>query len=215
MQNKYLIPGIVTTFLLLAVIWFVQQPAGSERATVRGPSTGSVPVQRVQALPLGENPFLPTHEQRAAFVPDAENLAPTFHAEMETLKQRLAEAPKDTAALLRMARLKQDGHSTEEAVVYYQRYLDLHPETRSVWLDLAQNLGALKRWEEALVATEEMLMHFPDDPGGLYNLGAIHANKNRMKEAREVWERAAGQDADARIRSMAEHALRRIGAGHP
>ena len=215
MQNKYLLPGIVLTFLLLAVIWFVQQPAESERTTTRSTSIGSLPAQRTQAQPLGENPFLPTHEQRAAFVPDGENLAPTFHAEMETLNQRLASAPNDTTALLRMARLKQDGHSTEEAVVYYQRYLELHPGTRSVWLDLAQNLGALQRWEAALAATEKMLIHFPDDPGGLYNLGAIHANQGRMKEAREVWERAAAQDEDTRIRSMAENALRRIGAGHP
>lgn len=213
-STPYLIPGLLALFVVAVGAWFVLR-AGPDEATAPAaapaPAAGAVP--RAPGLP--KNPFLTTHEPAPTFLPDGGNVAPSFHVEMEDLKRRLAEAPEDTAALLRMARLSQDGHQSEEAVGYYRRYLALHPEGRQAWLDLAQTLGQLQQWDAAREATEAMLRQFPNDPAALYNLGAVHANAGRLGEARATWQRVAAQTQDPAMKTMAETALQRLDSMHP
>jgi len=213
MRTPYLTPGLLGLFLLIALGWFFWKPSlreasvavtGRAPAQAEGTATGNPPIA------FGTSPFLTTHEQSTAFVPDGDNIAPSFHVEMEALKKRLAETPRDTTALIRLARLKQDGHQIEEAVTLYRRYLDLHPAGRQAWLDLTRCYGELERWPEALVATQSLLRQYPDDPSALYNLGAIYANTGRSGEARTTWERVAGQDGHPTMKTMAQEALRRL-----
>ena len=161
------------------------------------------------------SPFWTTHEPSAAFTPDGRNVAPSLHVEMEALRERVATAPEDTTALLRLARLKHDGHQTDEAIDYYRRYLALRPEARQAWLDLAQCYGEQARWADALEATRQMLDRFPDDPAALYNLGAIHANTGRPDEARAAWQRVTRQDRDPAMKTKAEAALQRLASMQP
>ena len=214
MRTPYLTPLLLAGFLLLAGAWFFLQPAAPEPAATT-PPPAAAPARTGSPTSFGRTPFLTTHEPAPAVAPDAANVAPSFHVEMEDLKRRLDAAPEDTAALLRLARLKQDGHQTDEAIAYYRRYLARAPDARQAWLDLAQSLGQLERWDEALEATEALLERFPNDPAGLYNLGAVHANAGRPAEARAVWERVAAQDGDATLRAMAASALQRLGPPHP
>lgn len=217
MQKHYLTLGILVIFLMIAAGWFVWTPSPKEPPVAGTPGVMPPPSSRGGRAPVSfsASPFLATHEQRATFIPDGENVAPSFHVEMEGLKERLDAAPQDTTTLIRMARLKQDGHQTEEAVDYYRRYLALHPEGRQAWLDLALGYGTLGRWPDALEAAQAMLDHFPDDPAGLYNLGAIYANTGRFAEARAAWERAAEQDRHPEMKARADDALQRLAALHP
>lgn len=123
----------------------------------------------------------------AAPPPSADNVDPTFHARLMTLKEQLATTPDDTTALLQAARLEQDAHQHEAAAEHYERFLALHPRNHQVWLDLANVFAGSDQWDEALRVSEEMLEHYPDDPSAMYNLGAIHANQGRPDEARRWW----------------------------
>ncbi|HMB92087.1 MAG TPA: tetratricopeptide repeat protein [Rhodothermales bacterium] len=223
LQSPYGTPVILALFLVGAVAVFFWQ--GSDEATpdtpvaaTTSPHTEASPSTTAQAArpaSRSNSPFLTTHEQSTAFTPDGENLAPSFHVEMEALRQRLDASPQDTTALIRMAQLLHDGHKTEEAITYYQRYLDLHPQGQQAWLDLARSYGELGQWEAALTATEDMLEQFPDNPAALYNLGAIYANTSRLADARTTWERVATQSKDSAMKTKAEVALKRLDTMHP
>lgn len=222
LQSPYGTPAILAIFLIGAIAVFLWQ--GSDEATpevsaaaTTAPHTGAMPsaTQAARPAPKGNSPFLTTHEQSTAFTPDGENLAPSFHVEMEALRRTLDESPEDTTALIRMARLLHDGHKTEEAIPYYRRYLDLHPEGQQAWLDLARSYGERGQWTEALAATQDMLAHFPDHPSALYNLGAIYANTSRLDEARATWQRAAAQSQDPAMKAKVEAALKRLDTMHP
>ena len=221
MKKHYLTPLVLVLFMVIALGWFIgsstsDEVVESQDAPVATPGSAVSPSGRsAGAHPLGSTGLLAAHEPQVAFTPDGKNVTPSFHVEMEALKESLEETPADTTALLRMARLKQDGHQTEEAIAYYERYLDLRPEGRQAWLDLARSYGQMARWAEALTATQALLRHFPEDPAGLYNLGAIHANMGNSVEARTAWERVVGQDRDVEMRAMAEGALKRLSSMHP
>lgn len=132
-----------------------------------------------------------------AVAPSAENVAPSFHARIMTLRTQLAAAPEDTTLLLEAARLQQDAHQHEEAAAYYERYLVLAPQARQVRLDLANVYAGMGQWDEARRVSEALLERAPDDPSAMYNLGAIAANQGQREEARQWWERVRGGSDDA------------------
>lgn len=219
MRTSYLVPTLLLFFLVTAAGWFVgtapQRPAATDSGEVARASRTAGSPRGMGMSRAGRSPFLVAHEQGTAFVPSGDNLAPGFHVEMEAIRQRLDAAPQDTSLLLRMAHLKHDGHQLEEAVAYYERYVDLRPDGRAPWLDLARCLGELGRWDEALTATETLLERFPGDPAGLYNQGAIFANLGRLDEARTVWQDVSKQDANPEMQALAADALDRLDAMHP
>ena len=133
-----------------------------------------------------------------------------FRHEIAILEDRLAKDPADAEALLRSAILLQDAHQPAEAAERYRRLLAIDPRNRQAWLDLANVTAETEEPDGALAATEGFLAEFPDDPEGLWNLGAIHANEGRLDEARSAWRRAATQTADPAIADRAAEALEQI-----
>jgi tetratricopeptide (TPR) repeat protein len=141
--------------------------------------------------------------------PSKSNVSAGFHAQLETLRLRLAAAPDDTALLMRTARLLDDAHQPGEAIIYYERYLAIDPGSKQVWLDVSNVYAALGRWENALEATESVLKINPDDLMAMYNLGAIYANMGRYEEARSWWEKVQGHP-DGSLADRAAASLERL-----
>ena len=142
--------------------------------------------------------------------PSATNVVSGYRDELAALEHAVAQAPGDTAALLRLARLYHDGHRPAEAVSYYQRYLVLVPDARAVWLDLSGAAAAAGDWESARSATDTLLARNPNDPMAAYNRGAIHANRGDAIEAQRWWEKAARQTQDAGVAARARASLERL-----
>ncbi|SRR5690606_4788509 len=163
-------------------------------------------VQAPPAQPPAPDPV----EAAAPVEPTAENVAPSFHSQLMTLRQRVAESPEDTTHLIRLARLQQDGHRLEEAAASYERLLELAPDHRQAHLDLALVYGELGRWDDARRVTEALLARDADDPAGLYNLGAIAANQGDYDQARTVWTRVQAQTRDAGLARRAASSLQQL-----
>ena len=182
---------VLIAFFLFAVIWF----------STRGPASEGSSSLSSLSVPTGIE---------ASFTPNASNVTRSATEQLDALRMRVAKAPEDTTHIFRLARLLHDGHQVEEAARYYKHYLALRPQNRQAWLDAAQCLAQTKRWEEAEETIASMLVHYPDDPTGLYNLGAIYANQSRVEEARRVWQPLARQVLDATIAEMAQTSLYRL-----
>ncbi len=144
--------------------------------------------------------------------PTAENVDPTIHARMMALRAEVEAAPADTAKLLALARMEHDAHQFEAAAATYERLIALAPAHRQAHLDLAQAWAAMGRWADARAAMERMLARFPDDPSGLYNLGAILANQGDYAAARPYWARVRTQTADPELAQQAAASLERLDA---
>ena len=178
-------------FFVFALAWFY----------VKGSSVQGAAGPHASALPISLN---------KDFLPDASNVTRSATEQLEALRSQVTAAPTDTMHMVRLARMLRNAHQADEACTYYVRYLALRPANRQAWLDLAQSLGELNRWQEAQEATETMLTHYPNDPTGLYNLGAIHANQAQIDEARQIWARVSSQTADLAVAEKAETSLNRL-----
>lgn len=190
-MRRAIVIASVGALVIVALIVAVQR--------ARRPSGSAPPAQVLEMLSEGA---LATSEPGP--------VSGEFRHEMAVLEDRLATDPADPEALLRSAVLLQDAHQPAEAAERYRRLLAVDPRNRQAWLDLANVAAAAGDTAGALAATEGLLAAFPDDPEGLWNLGAIQANRGRTEEARAAWSRAASQTADPAIAERAAEALEQI-----
>ncbi len=144
-----------------------------------------------------------------AVAPSSENVDPSFHARLMTLRTQLDAAPEDTILLLEAARLQQDAHQHEESAASYERYLALAPDNRQVWLDLANVYAGMGRWDEAQRVSNALLERVPNDPSAMYNLGAIAANQDNPTEARQWWARVR-DGSDTALATQATNSLAQL-----
>ena len=150
--------------------------------------------------------------QPDGFVPDASNVSAQTSQQLEALRLRVVNAPDDTAHVYRLARMLHDSHKLDEAARNYRHYLAMRPKNRQAWLDFARTLGQQKSWDEAERVAQDMLIHYPGDQSGRYNLGAVYANQSRFDEASEIWHEVASQQADTAMAAMARESLERLNA---
>lgn len=146
-----------------------------------------------------------------AVVPSRANVNPGYAREVAALQHRVAVDPRDTAALLRLARLHQDAHQPSVAVAYYRKYVALAPADRQAWLDLAAASAAAGDWAAALGATDALLARDSLDPAALFNRGAILASQGDTEAARNWWRRVAAQRRDPELAQRASASLRQLG----
>lgn len=140
-----------------------------------GGGGGTVPPDAEgDALPPGRRPTT---------VPEA------YQDQFNSLWATLQKRPHETGALLRMGQLMQDVGRPREAAHYYERYLQLLPDSDAVWLRLANSYGAALDWNRAADASRRMLERFPGDASAMYSLGAALANQGQYDDARGWWEK--------------------------
>lgn len=189
-QQKYYIVYLAFAFVFFSVTWFVTHPPT--------PADAQVNARETVTTASGE------------FTPDATNVMRGTTQQLDALRLRVINSPNDTTHVFRLARMLQDAHKLDEAARNYKHYLALRPKNRQAWLDYAQALGGMKSWSEAQDVIESMLSIYPDDPSGLYNLGAIYANQSLISEAKSVWTPLSKQNKDVEIAAMAASSLERL-----
>ena len=160
-----------------------------------GGGGGSPPAEaQGDALPAGRPPL---------------EVAAQYRLQMDELWGTLEKHPHDGGALLRMGQLMQDAGQPREAAYYYERYLQILPESQPVWLRLANTYGAASDWPRAAEASSRMLERFPTDASAMYSLGAALANQGQYDDARSWWEKVLQAD-DAVMTGRALRALERL-----
>ena len=184
---------LLGAFFLFAIMWF----------SVEGPSVQ----QKASNASLSSSISSKSFNQ---FSPNASNVTRSASNQLESLELQVEATPDDTMHTIQLARMLRSAHQVNKATIYYEQYLALRPANRQAWLDFAQSLGELNQWQEAKKATEAMLAHYPSDPTGLYNLGAIYANQARIDEARQIWNQVASKSKDSSTAEMAATSLKRL-----
>jgi tetratricopeptide (TPR) repeat protein len=185
---------LAAAFAAVSAVAFVrlsEPPSAAESQTPSGDTLGGVAAM-------------------SATEPGKGNVGEQFHNELAALKQQLAATPDDLTVLGRLAVMHRSAHQPEQAAVYYERYLVIDPANRQMRIDLAQCYAAIQRWDAALEASLSLLDVNPDDPVAMYNIGAIHANRGDLSEARKWWEKVRRQQIDEQLAAKARESLASI-----
>ena len=131
--------------------------------------------------------------------------------ERAALEEELRKKPGHPPILLRLAELERDAGRPAGAVSYLHQILDQDSKNEDARLELGRMLYDSGDIEGALKETKQLLADHPDQVDGLYNLGAIYANQNRLDLAREYWSKAVATAPTSDSGGRAKDSLAKLG----
>lgn len=131
--------------------------------------------------------------------------------ERAALEEELRKKPGHPPILLRLAELERDAGRPANAVPYLRQILDQDSKNEDARLELGRALYDAGDVEGALKETKQLLTDHPDQVDGLYNLGAIYANQNRLDLAREYWSKAVATAPASDSGGRARDSLAKLG----
>ncbi len=108
----------------------------------------------------------------------------------EPLLTKLKDYPKDTDLLMQLGTIYSATHQFPEAVGYYQRALQIDPQSVNARTRMANCLYYEGKIDEAIAELNQSLKYNPKHAGTLFNLGMIKwRGKGDGAGAAEAWQR--------------------------
>lgn len=163
--------------------------------------------------PEGELPDDDIHSQfksQGSNEPSKENVSQSYKEKLAELKSAVEKNPADTLAMKNYADFLAASHKMDEAIIYYQKILDVDPDR----IDINFNLSIIYYNKGELVKAEELnnkvLQIDPDNLMALYNIGAIAATKGDKERAKELWNKIIAKDPDSRTGKLAAESIKML-----
>jgi tetratricopeptide (TPR) repeat protein len=195
MKNRLLILLIIVAFILAAgsYVFIDQSPASTP--------------DNVSASEYFSGYESKSGSSSPSVAPSSKNVSSSYYQQTQQLESYLSEHPSDTTHILRLARLYQDGHQNEKAILWYKKLIELQPQNRQAYLDLINTYGSAQLWAYALETTDKLLAISPDDEEAIYNQAAILANQGKFSQAKTIWTNLLAESESTHIKDMTNKAL--------
>lgn len=137
----------------------------------------------------------------------------SFNRTIQPLLERLRSSPSDPDLLSSIGNAYYDQHDYDNAVGYYQRYLDLRPQDANVRTDMGTAMWYSGNPDGAISQFETALRFQPDYPNTLFNLGIVKwQGKQDRKGALESWQRLLMTHPEYSDRQKVEELIQKVQA---
>ncbi len=147
--------------------------------------SGSSMASNVTSQPSAESQLPEGHPPM-----DPQKQMESVRNQIEQLKQRASQNPKDFEARAQLGNLYYDVGKYDQATEWYRQALQIDPKNPDVRTDLGTAYHFLQQHDKAIEELQKVLAYSPDFPNALRNLGMIKlSGKKDTKGAIEVWER--------------------------
>jgi len=121
------------------------------------------------------------------------------------LLEAVNQNPKEYDSLVKLGDLYYDAQQYPEAIQFYGRALEVHPENPDVRTDMGTAYWYSGNADKAIAALEAALKYSPGHPQTLFNLGWIRwQGKADPKGAVEAWEKLLTANPDYPQRQQVE-----------
>jgi cytochrome c-type biogenesis protein CcmH/NrfG len=122
-----------------------------------------------------------------------------------TLLEAVNKNANDFDSLVKLGNLYYDGKQFPDAIRYYERALEIHPENPDVRTDMGTAYWYTGNAEKAISAMEVSLKYRPGHPQTLFNLGwVLWQGKQDPKGAIEAWQKLLKANPDYPQRQQVE-----------
>ena len=184
---------------------------------VRGPSSSVSPPAAVTGTSVGMGTTTGATAQQQ---PTPEQMAQMANKQVEPLLQQLKTHPNDPALLAKVGNVYFDGQQFDQAISYYQKALNINPQSVEVRSDMATCYWYKNDANSAIHEYEKSLEYNPKHAPTLFNLGIVRwQGKNDPKGAVEAWQRLIDTNPNyeekARVLELISRARQHASGGMP
>jgi tetratricopeptide (TPR) repeat protein len=141
-------------------------------------------------------------------VPTLDDMKRMADKQAEPLLSRLKASPKDAALLNKTALTYKAAHQFKEAIVYFQKALEVDPKNVPIRTDMASCMYYTGDTDGALAQLDKSLTYDPKHAGTLMNIGIIKwRGKNDVDGAVEAWEKLLKLNPQFPQKDVIEHMI--------
>lgn len=123
------------------------------------------------------------------------------------LENQLQTDPKNKEVLLKLANLKNDSGFYEQAILLYNRYLDILPSDPDARIDMAVCMYNLTKYDQAILELKKALEYKPDHQIGYLNLGVVNLTVGNIAEAKKWFQLAVELNPSTEVGKRAKELL--------
>ncbi len=126
------------------------------------------------------------------------------------LKENIKKNKNDVESYIELGNIFFDIDNKSEAILYYQKALEIDYTTADVRIDMAICYFESGDAETAISEIEKSLQFHPDHPNALYNLGIINYSIGRTKKAAQWWNKFLIVEPQGELSEKAKEFLGKI-----
>jgi tetratricopeptide (TPR) repeat protein len=142
--------------------------------------------------------------------PGKDNVSEEVKHQLEMLKKAIEKNPQDTLSLREYADLLAAAHRADEAIVYYNKILDISPARSDIFFSLAFIYYQKKDYDKVEELTNKILLYDPGNAQAKYNLGAVSAVKGNKEKAKQIWEKLIIDYPGTEVSALAKSSLQKL-----
>ena len=174
---------------------------------VRGSAKPAMPAQPSAEMQQAAS-SMPPHGMGQQSMPTLEDMKRMADKQVEPLLAKLKSDPKNVELLNQIALTYKATHQFKEAMVYYQKALDVDPKNVPVRTDLATCLFYTGDVDGALAQLQKSLSYDPKHAGTLLNIGVITwKGKGDVDGAVAYWEKLLKLYPDFEQKDRVQHLI--------
>lgn len=206
-QVRFLVSGVLFGFLLGYIIAYGLNEPRVTHTPAPVPAAGNLGMS--SGIPAPASGPAPGAGQAAG----SEEMMGRVFEEIGSLKVAIDKDPKDARALVRLANLYHDAQKFDEAVGYYGRALQVHPDNVNARTDMGICLREMGKSDEAIAQFRTSLSYDSRHWETWLNLGVVALfDKNDVKTAREAFGKVEELNPEYKDLSLLKEAIRKAGA---
>lgn len=142
--------------------------------------------------------------------PSKSNVSSDVYKKMDMLKKEVDANPNDTSKMRVYAEFMAAAHRQDEAIVYYQKILNIDPKRNDVLFNLSIIYYTRQDYDNAEKYTSQILKNDKNNTQAMYNLGAIAASKGQKEKARNIWNELISKYPDDETAELAKSSLEKL-----
>jgi tetratricopeptide (TPR) repeat protein len=143
----------------------------------------------------------------AAFSDQSSGVSLNNVDKINTLKDSVEKNPNDKEKVLELANLENDSGFFEQAITYYQKYIDLSPGDADVLVDMGVCYYNLQNYNKAIAKMKEALKYNPNHQIAHLNLGIVNLAMGNIEKSKEWLEKTIKIDSTSEAGKRAKEIL--------
>ena len=142
--------------------------------------------------------------------PNKENVMENIKHQLDMLKKKVDENPKDTMALREYADLLASAHKPDEAITNYNKILNVNPARTDILFSLAFVYYNRNDYLNAEKVTNRIFLYDKDNLQARYNMGAIAAAGGDIEKAKLIWNKLIKEHPNSETSKLAQSSLNKL-----
>ena len=142
--------------------------------------------------------------------PNKENVTENIKHQLDILKKEVDENPKDTLAIREYADMLTAAHKPDQAIIYYNKVLNVNPGRTDILFSLAFVYYNMKDYPNAEKVTNRIFLYEKNNLQARYNLGAIAATSGDIEKAKLIWNKLIKEHPNTEASKLAQSSLSRL-----